>query len=187
MTKCIVPPVLKPLNCDIAKVSATIPCPATAASPWISKAITLSVFLSFDKVCFALTFPTTTGFTASKCDGFEVNDKWIFLFSNSLSVDTPKWYFTSPDPRTSFGSLSEPWNFDKIFLYDISKTLESNVSLPLCAVPIIISSIPDIHACFTICSIPGIIDSPPSIPYLFVPKNFLSKNCSNNSDSTILL
>ena len=62
----MVPPVLNPLNCDIANVSATTPCPAIAASPWINKPITLLVVLSLAKVCFALTFPATTGLTASK-------------------------------------------------------------------------------------------------------------------------
>ena len=74
----------------MANVSATIPCPAMAASPCIRIPNTLSVVLSFNKVCLALTLPTTTGSTASRCDGFGVKDKCIFLPSNSLSLDTPK-------------------------------------------------------------------------------------------------
>ena len=56
---------------DIAKHSATIPCPANAASPCIKTGITF--FLLFcERIVFALTCPNTTGFTASKWDGLSV-------------------------------------------------------------------------------------------------------------------
>ena len=44
--RCIVPPVLWPGKPDIAKHSATTPCPANAASPCINIGITLFLCLS---------------------------------------------------------------------------------------------------------------------------------------------
>ena len=52
------------------KVSATTPCPAIAASPCINNPETFEFSLSPTMVCFARILPATTGFTASKCEGF---------------------------------------------------------------------------------------------------------------------
>ena len=92
----IVPPVLCPGKPDIAKHSATTPCPAKAASPWIKIGITLFLSVSLWKNCLALVWPNTTGLTASKCEGLSVRLTWTEFPSNSLSDEAPKWYFTSP-------------------------------------------------------------------------------------------
>ena len=111
----IVPPVLWPFKPDIAKHSATTPCPANAASPWISNGITFFLSESLWKYCFALVWPRTTGLTASKCEGLSVRLTCTEFPSKVLSDEAPKWYFTSP-VESSLEAANSPANSLKILL-----------------------------------------------------------------------
>src|SRR5918996_1533383 len=68
----MVPPVPNPWSADSANVSATTPCPAKAASPWIRRGSTgLLASPPSSWSCLARTIPSTTGSTASRWLGFE--------------------------------------------------------------------------------------------------------------------
>ena len=58
----------------------------------------------------ARTLPSTTGFTASRCEGLGASERWTLLPSNERSDEAPRWYFTSPEPPTSLGLDEPPWN-----------------------------------------------------------------------------
>jgi len=61
-------------------VSATIPCPAKAASPWISTGRTFArCSVSFRTRCLARAIPSTTGFTASRWLGFGDSDTLVIV------------------------------------------------------------------------------------------------------------
>ena len=174
------PPVLWPGSPDIAKHSATTPWPAKAASPWINIGITLFLSLSLWKYCFALVWPSTTGLTASRCDGLSVKLTWTEFPSNSLLDEAPKWYLTSPAP-SSEELPNSPANSLNILLYDFCKTLAKTFNLPLWDIPILTSITWDCPLILIICSRAGIKLSPPSNPNLFVPTYFVWRNFSKPS------
>ena len=71
---CIAPPTLKPLVWDICRDSITTPCPEKDASPCSKTGTTFFLLLSSSLSCLALTDPSTTGSTISKCDGLLFRD-----------------------------------------------------------------------------------------------------------------
>ena len=76
----IVPPVQKPIRSDNSSDSATSPWPAKAASPCIRMPATSRPLASSPRCCcFARTLPSTTGSTASRCDGLAASDRWTVL------------------------------------------------------------------------------------------------------------
>ena len=169
----------------MAKHSATIPCPANAASPCIKTGITFFLSLSLWKNCFALTWPSTTGFTASKWDGLSVKLICTEFPSNSLFEEAPKWYLTSPS-KSLLAPTVLPKNSLKIALNGLPITFAKTLSLPRCGIPILISFAPKFPPLLIICSRAGIKDSPPSKPNLFVPTNFTCKYFSKPSACIIL-
>ena len=74
-TMWMVPPVVYLRSCARCSVSYTTPWPENAASPCIRMPMHLSRVVSPLRSCAARTFPTTTGLTASRCDGFATNDR----------------------------------------------------------------------------------------------------------------
>ena len=166
------PPVLCPFKPDIAKHSATIPCPANAASPCKRTGITFTLCGSLWKNCLALVCPNTTGFTASRWEGFAVKLTWTLLPLKSLSADAPKWYLTSPETPAVSGP-GFPENSLNIFLKGFWITFARIFNLPLWGIPILTSFTPELPPTFIICSSAGIKDSHPSRPNLFVPTNLV--------------
>ena len=76
--------------------------------------MTVARSVSPSRVCLARTLPTTTGLTASRCDGLAVRLRWTMRPPGiSRSVEVPRWYLTSPEPSTSSITAS-PWNSEKI-------------------------------------------------------------------------
>ena len=64
--------------------------------------------------CLARTMPSTTGSTASRCDGFDANVTGSSAPERPTNLPVaPLWYFTSPEPCTESGSRS-PSNSRKI-------------------------------------------------------------------------
>ena len=185
MITCIVPPVRYPRNCEKSKTSATIPCPAKAASPCINTPSTFFLSTSSRWACFALTRPTTTGFTTSKCDGFAFRVKWTIFSSNSLSADDPMWYLTSPDPPASSGLAGLPKNSEIMARKGFSIKLHKTFKRPRCAIPTTTSSRPNWLPRFRICSRAGMIDSVPSRPNRFVPTYLTARNFSKHSAAVI--
>ena len=65
-------------------------------------------------VCLARTLPSTTGLTASRCEGLAVRLRCTVPPSgSSRSVEVPRWYLTSPEPSTA-SVTAPPWNSEKI-------------------------------------------------------------------------
>lgn len=115
------------------------------------------------------------------------------------SMQTPKWYFTSPDP-SSDGSKVENW--ERIVAKGWRQTLERTLRRPLWGIPMTTESTPrveersitwnsnlifhffenqKIKQKFT-CLIAGIKTSHPSKPNLFSLGHFFAKNSSNLVD-----
>ena len=126
ITRCTVPPVRYPESPERLKISATTPWPAKAASPWTSTerigklsarsriAAGVPSVGGAIRSCFARTIPSTTGLTASRCDGFEAILTGIeTLLSPVKMPSAPLWYLTSPEPCTLSGSKL-PSNSEKI-------------------------------------------------------------------------
>ena len=108
MTTWIVPPVRYPGSCARFKTSATIPCPANAASPWSSTGRTRFQAAGpwpARRSCFARTTPSTTGSTASRCDGFDgdLDRRPRGRVSVLRIARAPWWYFTSPSSAGKSG------------------------------------------------------------------------------------
>src|ERR1035441_2344861 len=88
-------------------VSARMPCPANAASPWTRKGRYFSRAPSPVRSCLARVRPTVTGSTASRWLGLETRWMWTLSPLRVLySPVAPMWYLTSPEPRTLRGSTS---------------------------------------------------------------------------------
>ena len=154
-----------------------------AASPWMITPITCARSLSPRCACLARTLPTTTGSTASRCEGLATRETWISLSSKTRSAEVPRWYLTSPEPWTSSGRVALPWNSERIATYGLLTMLASTLSRPRWAMPRITSSTPSWLPRLRICSSAGIIDSPPSRPKRLVPVNLTLRNFSNSSAS----
>src|SRR5437762_3937517 len=108
-----VPPVPKPRRSDSSSDSATSPWPAKAASPCIRMPTTWLRSASPRWCCLARTLPSTTGSTASRCDGLAANDRCTLRPPISRSPEVPRWYLTSPEPWTCSGLAALPWNSEK--------------------------------------------------------------------------
>ena len=87
--------------------SATIPCPANAASPWISSGRQRVRPRSETRSCLARTRPCTTVFTHSRWLGLNASDRCTLCASapspNVRSMENPRWYLTSPPLLRSVG------------------------------------------------------------------------------------
>ena len=79
------------------------------------------------QVCEARALPSTTGSTASRCDGLGNSDRWTLLPSNSRSDEVPRWYLTSPEPPTSAGLVAPPANSWKIGAVGLAHHVGENV------------------------------------------------------------
>ncbi len=163
-TMCTVPPVRKPGSIDMPSVSATTPSPANAASPCMRIGRMRVRSSSPRRSCSARAIPSSTGSTASRCDGFDAS-------STSTSVPArmgylplmPTWYCASPDPWIEVGSTS-PSNSRKMRSYGLPITFASTFSLPRCGMPNIAFSTPSAAPSSSSASTIGIRLSPPSRP-----------------------
>lgn len=82
-TMWIVPPLEKPGRFAMFSVSATTPWPAKAASPCsMSGMIGCSPSGGFFMSCFACTMPSSTGSTASRCEGLATSETVISFSPN---------------------------------------------------------------------------------------------------------
>ena len=55
----------------------------------------------------ALVMPTTTGPTASRCDGLAARSTRSGFPARLVNLPLiPRWYFTSPEPCTASGSMA---------------------------------------------------------------------------------
>lgn len=99
---------------------------------------------SFMQSWTAFTWPMTTGFTASRCDGFGSMVNRMFFPPTCFSEVIPKWYFTSPEfPQLMPSGVSVfSWNYANIFWGDLLKTFLSAFNLPRWAIPNPIYSTP---------------------------------------------
>src|SRR3978361_920775 len=79
----------------------TTPCPANAASPCTRIGNTCAPSLSPRRSMRALTEPSTTGLTISRCDGLNASDRCTGPPVVVMSLEKPWWYLTSPDGRSS--------------------------------------------------------------------------------------
>mmetsp|Transcript_15222 Transcript_15222/g.45668 ORF Transcript_15222/g.45668 Transcript_15222/m.45668 type:complete len:207 (-) Transcript_15222:170-790(-) len=81
-----------------------MPWPLKAASPWMSTGMQrltrarLSWFASLS--CFARVMPSTTGSTASRCEGFGARVSSTSLPRTFTRLRVPRWYFMSPTKST---------------------------------------------------------------------------------------
>ena len=83
----------------------------------------------------ARAMPSSTGLTASRCEGFAATDTLILSPEPATnSPSAPRWYFTSPEPWTVRGSML-PSNSRKIWLYFLPTMLASMLSRPRWAMP----------------------------------------------------
>ncbi len=103
---CTVPPVRYPRSSDRFSVSATTPCPANAASPWMSTGSTVKPGSPLSMTsCLARTTPSSTGSTASRWLGLATSEVLIWPPSGARKVPSaPRWYLTSPEPCALLGS-----------------------------------------------------------------------------------
>ena len=87
--------------------------------------------------------PSSTGSTASRCDGLATSDTAMVCWSSAVVnlPSMPRWYFTSPEPCAIFGSRW-PSNSLKIFSYGLPTMLASTLSRPRWAMPMTTSSSP---------------------------------------------
>ena len=85
--------------------------------------------------CLARAMPSSTGSTASRCDGFAATETLILSpRPETNSPSAPRWYFTSPEPWTVRGSML-PSNSRKIWEYFLPTMLASTLSRPRWAMP----------------------------------------------------
>ena len=125
--------------------------------------------------------PSSTGSTASRCDGFAATETLMFAPAPAVnSPSAPRWYFTSPEPWTVRGSML-PSNSRKIWEYFLPTMLASTLSRPRWAMPIVTSSSSASAAASQISSITGMVVSPPSRLNRFWPTNLVCRNVSNAS------
>ena len=78
----------------------TTPWPAKAASP-CTRIGSTGNSVGFSRwSCLARTMPSSTGFTASRWEGFAARYTLVEAPSAAVKVPSvPRWYFTSPEPR----------------------------------------------------------------------------------------
>ena len=129
----------------------------------------------------ARAMPSTTGSTASRCDGFAASPTGsVAPERDSNTPSAPRWYLTSPEPWIESGS-TYPSNSRKSCAYDLPTMLASTLSRPRCDMPITAESRPWSAACSRMASRIGISDSAPSRPKRFWPRYLVPRNFSNAS------
>ena len=133
--------------------------------------------------CEARTLPITTGSTASRCDGLGSSETCTRLPATSMSVDVPRWYFTSPEPPTSSGLKLPPTNSLNSAVNGLRTMLTSVFSRPRCGMPITTPLTPPRALSAMIACSAGIVASPPSRPNRLVPTNRFWQNASKPSAS----
>ena len=133
--------------------------------------------------CRARTLPTTTGSTASRCEGFGCSERCTGRPATSMSVLVPRWYFTSPEPWTSSGLAPTPLNSEKTWVKAFFTTLTSTFSRPRWAMPIAISFTPALAALSMMVWIAGMVLSPPSRPKRLVETYLRAQKASKPSAS----
>ena len=139
MMICTVPPVEYPRVCANAKVSWFTPWPPNAASPCTNTGSTCEPCGSARRSIRARTEPSTTGFTISRCDGLNANDKCTGPPAVLMSELKPWWYLTSPAGKSSGAVWSNSANKSA---GNLRMVLTSTFSRPRCAMPITISCTP---------------------------------------------
>ena len=166
-------------------VSATIPCPANAASPCRRTGRTFECSrASPSAVCLARTIPSTTGSTNSRWLGFGASETPSFWPEGAVCVPTaPRWYFTSPDPRIESASTC-PSNSAKICPAGFPTVFTRTVRRPRWDIPITASPRSDSAARSRRRSRRGIAASPPSSEKRFWPTYFVWRNFSKDSART---
>ena len=87
----------------------------------------------------ALTEPSTTGLTISRCDGLNDRLRWTGPPAVAMSLEKPWWYLTSPEGRLSGAVWSNSANRSFGILPSV---LTSTFRRPRCAMPITISCTP---------------------------------------------
>ena len=152
--------------------SCSTPWPATAASPWMSTGSTRSPRVSPFRCWRARTEPSTTGFTASRCDGLNASVMCIGPPGVTTSDEKPWWYFTSP---ASSSWVCLPSNSENRSRGILPKVLTRTFSRPRCAIPITVSCTPAAPAIWIRWSSIGIIVSPPSPEKRFWPTYFVCR------------
>ena len=129
----------------------------------------------------ARAMPSSTGLTASRCEGFAATETLILSPEPATnSPSAPRWYFTSPEPWTVRGSML-PSNSRKIWLYFLPTMLASMLSRPRWAMPMVTSSRPVSAAASQISSTSGMVVSPPSRLKRFCPTNLVCRKVSKAS------
>ena len=114
----------------------------------------------------ALTEPSTTGLTISRCEGLNDRLRWTGPPGVVMSLEKPWWYFTSPEGRLSGAVWSNSANR---FLGILPRVLTSTLRRPRCAMPITISCTPVSPARWMNSSIEAMKLSPPSSENRFWP------------------
>ena len=142
-----------------------MPWPAKAASPWSSTGSTrfqASGPCPASRSCLARTTPSTTGSTASRCDGFDSTCTAIGRpASDWRTVRAPWWYLTSPSSAGKSG-WTTPSKPEKMRSAALPTTLARMLSRPRWDIPITTSSIWRLAARSTRRSRRGIVVSQPS-------------------------
>eukprot|EP01139_Manchomonas_bermudensis_P010692 Amastigsp_a340901_14.p3 type:complete len:188 gc:universal Amastigsp_a340901_14:933-370(-) len=167
-----------------------MPWPANAASPWRRIGITLRRALRslspLAACCLARALPSTTGLTASRCEGLASSVMWMFLPVRSLtrSYEAPRWYLTSPEPSCSSVGWKTPANSRKILSIGLRTTFARTLRRPRCGIPMTTVSTPKSDEQSMSSFSPGMSASPPSSPKRFSTPNFFARNASNWSDHT---
>ncbi len=142
-----------------------MPWPANAASPWSSTGrarFQASGPWPAMRSCLARTTPSTTGSTASRCDGLD--STWIATSrpdSERRVVRAPWWYFTSPSSAGKSGCTT-PSKPLKMRSAELPTTLARMFSRPRCDMPMTTSSTPRAAAPSTSRSSSGMAVSQPS-------------------------
>ena len=115
------------------KVSATIPWPAKAASPWMSTGKERCPSASLKRSCLARTLPCTTGSIHSRWLGLKARERRRPPSAVSRVLEYPRWYFTSPPTAPLMMAWSR--NSAKMSRRGLASTLASTLSRPRWAIP----------------------------------------------------
>ena len=114
----------------------------------------------------ALTEPSTTGLTISRCEGLKARLRCTGPPGVLTSLEKPWWYLTSPDGSSSGAVWSNSANMS---LGILPSVLTSTFSRPRCAMPMTISCTPRSPARCTTSSMLAMKLSPPSSEKRFWP------------------
>ena len=135
MIRWTVPPTSQPLIWLMWSVSLTTPWPAKAASPWISSGSTENGCSSLLRSCMARVTPSTTGLTASRCDGLAASLIGTLLpWRDVKTPSMPRWYLTSPLPWIESSSIPTS-NSRNSCWWVLPTMLTSTLSRPRWAMP----------------------------------------------------